>query len=78
MVKHKSKYSCKSAVYFKLNSETIKVNSRFKFYNNKTDIAHTILDGGNEIIWQISPMISTLYAALTMTYKSRYPVIHMY
>ena len=50
MVKHKSKYSCKSAIYFNLNSETIKENCKFKFYYNKTDINPTILDGGNEII----------------------------
>ena len=50
MVKHKSKYSCESVIYFNLNSETIKENYRFKFYYNKTDITLTVLDGGNEII----------------------------
>ena len=47
IVKHKSKYSCESMVYFNLNAETI---SKFKFYDNKTDITPTVLDGGNEII----------------------------
>ena len=51
VVKHKSKYSCKSVIYFNLNSETIKENYRFKFYHNKTDITPTVLDGGNEIIF---------------------------
>ena len=50
MVKHKSKYSHESAIYFNLNSETIKENCRFKFYCNKTDITPTVLDGENEII----------------------------
>ena len=50
MVKHKSKYSCKSAIYFNLKPETIKGNCRFKFYYNKTDITPNVLDGGNEII----------------------------
>ena len=50
MVKHKSKYSCKSAIYFNLNSEAIKENCKFKFCYNKTDIIPTVLDGGNEII----------------------------
>ena len=50
MVKHKSKYSCKSIIYFNLNAETIKVNCKFKFYYNKADIIPTVLDGGNEII----------------------------
>ena len=49
VVKHKSKYICKSVVYFNINSETIKENCRFKFYY-KTDITPTVLDGGNEII----------------------------
>ena len=50
VVKHKSKYSCKSMMYFNLNPETIKDNCRFKFYFNKTDITHTVLDGGKKII----------------------------
>ena len=50
MVKHKSRYSCESVIYFNLNVETIKENCKFKFHYNKTDITHTVLDGGNEII----------------------------
>ena len=50
MVKHKSKYSCKSTIYFNLASNTIKGNCKFNFYYNKTDITHTVFDGGNEII----------------------------
>ena len=50
MVKHESKYSCKSKIYFNLSAETIKENCKFNFYYNKTDITPTILDGGNEII----------------------------
>ena len=50
VVKHKSKYSCKSTIYFNLDSETIKDNYRFTFYYNKTNITPTLLDGGNEII----------------------------
>ena len=37
-------------IYFSLNAESIKENCKFKFYYNKTDITHTVLDGGNEII----------------------------
>ena len=50
MVKHKSKYSCESTIYFNLDSNTMIENCNFKFYNNKTDITPTVLDGGNEII----------------------------
>ena len=50
MVKHNSNYSCKSAIYFDLDSEIIKENCKFNFYYNKTDITLTVLVGGNEII----------------------------
>ena len=50
VVKHKSKYSCKSAIYFDLDTEIIKENCMFNFYHSKTDITPTVLDGGNEII----------------------------
>ena len=49
VVKHKSKYSCKSAIYFDLDPEIIWENCKFNFYYNKTDITPTVLDGGNEI-----------------------------
>ena len=50
MVKHKSRYSCESAIYFNLDAETIKENCKFKFYYNEIDIIPTVLGGGNEII----------------------------
>ena len=50
VVKHKSRYSCESAIYFNITTEIIKENSNFDFYYNKSDIIPTILDGGNEII----------------------------
>ena len=50
MVKHKSKYSYESTIYFDLDSEIIKQNCKFNFYYNKTDITFTVLEGGNEII----------------------------
>ena len=50
IVKHKSRYSCESAIYFNLNIDTIRENCNFKCHHNKTDISLTALDGGNEII----------------------------
>ena len=50
VVKHKSKYSWESMIYFNLNSETIKENGKFNFYYNRTDITPTVLDSGSEII----------------------------
>ena len=46
-VKHKSKYSCKSTIYFDLSPEIIKKNCKFDFYYSKTDITPTVLDGRN-------------------------------
>ena len=50
IVKHKTSYSCESAIYFNLDTNIIKGNCDFKFYYNKTDIIPTVLDGGDEII----------------------------
>ena len=50
VVKHKSSYSCESAIYFNLTTEIIKDNCNFDFYYNKSDKIPTVLDGGNKII----------------------------
>ena len=50
IVKHKSSYSCESAIYFSLTTGTIRNNCNFDFYYNKTDVTPTVLDGGDEII----------------------------
>ena len=49
-MKHKSKYSCESAICFNLDTDTIKEKFNFKFYYIKIDISTAVLDGGNEII----------------------------
>ena len=50
VVKHKSSYSCESAIYFNLTTDIIRNNCNFDFYYNKTDVTPTVLDGGDEII----------------------------
>ena len=50
MVTRKSKYSCESAIFFNLDTETVKDNCNFKFYHNETNISLAVLDGENEII----------------------------
>ena len=42
VVKHKTKYSCESAIYFNLETDISKENCNFRFYYNKTDITPTI------------------------------------
>ena len=50
VVKHKSSYSCESAIYFNVTRNIIKNNCDFDFYFNKTDVTPTVLDGGDEIV----------------------------
>ena len=50
IVKHKSSYSCKSAIYFNLTTDIIKNNCDFDFHCNKTDVTPTVLDGRDEIV----------------------------
>ena len=50
VVKHKSSYSCESAIYFNLTTDIIRNNCNFNFYYNKTDVTPAVLDGGDEII----------------------------
>ena len=50
VVKHKSSYSCESAIHFNLTADIIRNNCNFDFYNNKTDVTPTVLDGGYEMI----------------------------
>ena len=50
VVKHKSSYSCESAIYFNLTTDIIRYNCNFDFYYNKTDVTLRVLDGGDEVI----------------------------
>ena len=49
-MKCQTKYSCKSAIYFDLDAETIKENCEFQYYFNKTNVKPEVLDGGHEIV----------------------------
>ena len=50
VVKHKSSYSCESAIYFNLTTDSIRNNHNFDFYFNKANITPTVLDGSDEIV----------------------------
>ena len=50
IIKHKSSYSCESAIYFNLTMDIIRNNCNFDFYFNNTEVMPTVLDGGNVII----------------------------
>ena len=44
MIKHKTKYSCESTIYFDLGPNIIKENCKFAHYFTKTDVTPTVLD----------------------------------
>ena len=50
IVKHKSSYSCESAIYFNLTTDIIQNNCDFDYYFNKTHVIAKVLDGGDEIV----------------------------
>ena len=50
VVKHKTKYSCESAVYFHLDAEIIKENCEFQYYFNTTEMKPADHDEGHEIV----------------------------
>ena len=73
MVNHKSRYSCESAIYFNLNTDTIKDNCNLKFYYNKTDISPTVLDGGNEVILANWPYNKHIICNINNDIRGRIP-----
>ena len=78
VVKHKSKFSCKSAIYSDLDSDIIKENGKFNFCYDKTDITLTVLDGGNEIILANWPNDKRIMCSINNEIPIRCQVIHMY
>ena len=72
IVKHKSSYSCESAIYFNLTTDIIRKNCNFDFYFNKTDITPTVLDGEDEIILANGQTIKTLSVISTMTCQLKF------
>ena len=42
VVKHKSSYSCESAIYFNLSTDIIRNSCNFDFYYSKTDVTPTV------------------------------------
>ena len=67
VVKHKSKYSCESAIYFDLGSDIIKENCYFAYY----------LMVEMKLFWQTGPIKSMLNVTSVMTFPLKYPASHM-
>ena len=49
LVKHKTKHSCESALFYELDSALVRQNCKFKYYYN-TSVIPSVLDGGSKII----------------------------
>ena len=49
MIKHKSRHSCVSAIFYNLGPTTITQNCKFDYYYNRT-VPPVILDGGRDIL----------------------------
>ena len=68
VVRSKHKYSCASTVYFNSNHD-IKEYCDFYYYQNKTDVMPSILDGGKQIILANWPN----YKRIICTYNNNIP-----
>ena len=69
VVKSKHKYSCASNMYFNSNHD-IKENCDFYYYQSKSDVTPSVLDGGRQIILANWPN----YKRITCTYNNNIPV----
>ena len=49
VIKHKSRHSCVSAIFYNLGPATIKKNCKFDYYYNTT-VSPVILDGGRDVL----------------------------
>ena len=78
MVKHKSKYICKSTIYFDSDPDIINENCKFAFYYNKTDITPTVLDDGNEIVLTNWPNNKHKICSINNDIQLEFPAICMY
>ena len=70
VVKSKTRYCCASTIYFNLELDVIRANCEFQYYYNKTDIKHTILDGGFKIILANWPK----YRKIMCSHNSNIPI----
>ena len=64
LVKHKSKHSCESAIYYNLFQEVINESCSFKYFYNTT-VMPSVLDGGPQIL-------------LANILTSKYSYVHMH
>ena len=69
VVKSRHRYSCASAVYFN-SIHDIKENYDFYYYQNRTNVAPSVLDGGKQIILANWPS----YKRIICTYNNNIPV----
>ena len=71
LVKHKSKHSCESVVYFKLSTEVMKANCQFKYYYD-ISVIPSVLDGGYQSV--LSNVISEKKLVCSNNYNLAQPL----
>ena len=78
VVRHRTKHSCESAIYFDLSADIIKENCDFQYYFNNTDVKPSVLDGGHELI--LANWSNTKYVICNdnHTFQLRSQAIHMF
>ena len=50
VVNHKTKYSCRSAIYFDLNAEIVTKNCQFQYHFNAMEVKPVVPDGGHKMV----------------------------
>ena len=72
VVKHKTKYSCESRIYFDLDAEKIKENCEFQYYFSMTDVKPAVHDGGHEIVLANWPGNKHVITMVTVTFLLKF------
>ena len=76
LVKHKTKHSCESAIFYNLPRETVLQNCEVKYFYNTTALP-SVLDGGPTLFWQTCSMRRGSYVHMTRGWPLLYPPLLM-
>ena len=74
-VKHKSKHSCESAIFYKLSKEVVYSVCTFDYYYNTT-VTPSVLDGGTHILLAICSPPRDRFVHKTYTWLTQYLATH--
>ena len=72
LVKHKSKHSCESAIFYNLTSHVVYSVCQFQYYYNTT-VTPSVLDGGSHIL--LANMLSPKRLVCSQDFHMTHPVL---